>query len=91
MIFDLSAEEEFAYLMCNTVNSELNNNLLIIEFHEIIKDGATENLEEFRNRSIKYYSAFMNPNEVDNFPATIHLAVKIMNGLLLKIVVQIII
>jgi len=80
---DLSIEPAIAYIIARMIKMDHYSNILIYEFHE--KVGVTshfnclQGLEQFRERCSEFYSAFLQPSIVDDYPANIHLLMKLSN------------
>ena len=81
---DLSGIPDAAYEIAAMINSGNYNNILVYEFHEEVDStkiwNCEEGLEGFRERSKDSYAeGFFSLDYVDEFPATIHIVIKIAN------------
>ncbi|QNR23832.1 hypothetical protein [Croceimicrobium hydrocarbonivorans] len=78
---DLSLVTDSAYNLASIINDGKYDNILYYEFHEKVEAtkiiNCLEGLESFTARSINYYKIFNSYGIVDEFPAIIHIAVKL--------------
>lgn len=80
---DLSIEPAIAYIVSRMIKTDYYNDILIYEFHEEVDVESHYNclqgLDQFRESASEFYGAFMQPSFVDNYPAIIHLLIKLSN------------
>lgn len=78
---DLSYVPDSAYRLAELIDGEHYNNIIVYEFHEPINPASAFNsesgVESFRERNLEFYQNFITPLLIDNFPAIIHIAIKI--------------
>lgn len=78
---DLSIIGNNSYRLAELINGGHYNNILYYEFHEEVDStkifNCLEGLESFSQRAEKFYKIFFSYRYVDEFPAIIHIAVKI--------------
>jgi hypothetical protein len=80
---DLSIEPAIAYIISRMLKSDYYRDVLIYEFHEEVDVdthfNCLQGLDQFRERASDFYGAFLQPSIVDNYPAIIHLLIKLSN------------
>lgn len=80
---DLSLVSDAAYRLAELIDGHHYDNIIVYEFHEAINPAAAFNsesgLESFRERNYEkgIYQNFLTPGLIDDFPAIIHIAIKI--------------
>ncbi|WP_276133071.1 hypothetical protein [Polluticoccus soli] len=82
-IFDLSAKPDAAYKLAETISEVLISDITIYEFHQEVNPEGILNCENghrlFREKTSNFYQRFVSfgLSSLDEFPAIIHIAVKI--------------
>lgn len=80
---DLSLVSDAAYRLAELIDGHHYDNIIVYEFHEAINPSSAFNsesgLESFRARNLKMgiYKNFLTSGLIDQFPAIIHIAIKI--------------